>query len=334
MSAKEIASYFPQMSEATIRQKVNAFNRYFNWLKENGVPVETELSVSDFSAVKYEKQYIYSIYDFYDSWDKLIWAVKKYRAKNNLMYNEDNYVAIEVVCLLLWYGIKLEDIINIKLKDVTKTGISGYQDIDFDARTLSLFQKYKAMTGITISRGNIERDAFGEYTQDTFIRNTGKTPVDEQYIIVNLTRFITVEDEDRWLKSLFSIKNIYDSGMFTKIYNKLGGGHYAERVARGNYTRTECRIIKTAKELGFEFRNRAAESYMKRQFLEYDAERKRNDSTVILTPVDTIRAKESKDDSFYDSCVDTLDTLEVTIKDALKTIRYLRTVIESERSKR
>ena len=328
MSAKEITSYFPKMSKATIRQKVNAFNRYFNWLRKNGIPVETELSVSDFSAFKYEKQYIYSIDDFYDSWDKLIWAVKKCRAKNNMTYNEDNYVAIEVVCLLLWYGIKLEDIINIKLKDVIKTGISGYQQIQFDAKTLLLFQKYKSMTGITISRGTSEKDAFGEFTQDTFIRNIGKTPVDEQYIIVNLTRFITVEEEDKWLKNLFSIKNIYDSGMFTKIYNKLGGYDYTEKVKVGNYTRIESKIAKTAKELGFEFRNRAAESYMTKNFMEYDAERKRNNSPITLTPINEVQIIESSDNSFYDSCLDTIDMLENIIKDAQKKIADLRTIIE------
>ena len=71
------------------------------------------------------KEFFADINDFYNSWEDFIWAVKKHKTKCNETYNEDLYVGLKVLELLMWYGISIKRIPDIKLTDVSEEGIRG-----------------------------------------------------------------------------------------------------------------------------------------------------------------------------------------------------------------
>lgn len=170
------------------------------------------------------KEYLIDIDDFYDTWDnELIWAVKKYKTKQNKVFNEDVFVGIQVVLLLVWYGIDMDKILEIKLKDVSYDGIKGY-DIQFDYRTLDLFMQYKKMNGINVQRGVNGTLIFKEFKQDTFYRTvTDKSSDDGSEIRIknNISSQLLMMSEDKALHDLFIPANLYYNGCYCYVYNKL-----------------------------------------------------------------------------------------------------------------
>lgn len=169
------------------------------------------------------KEFFADIDDFYNSWEDFIWVVKKHKTKCNETYNEDLYIGLKVLELLMWYGISIEKIPDIKLSDVSYKGIKGY-NITFDERTLDFFMEYKKMTNLRISRGIDEKPTEYALKQDTFFRTIDRKSND---IITDITisRFMSklmkVEEEDKEFQKLFLSSYIYPNGSLCYVYDRL-----------------------------------------------------------------------------------------------------------------
>lgn len=170
-----------------------------------------------------KKEFFVDVNDFYNSWEDFIWAVKKHKTKCNETYNEDLYVSLKVLELLMWYGISIEKIPDIKLSDVSYKGIKGY-NITFDERTLDLFIRYKKMTSLSVSRGIDEKPADYDLKQDTFFRTISRKSNDT-VTSATISRFMSklmkVEEEDEGLQKLFLPSYIYPNGSLCYVYDRL-----------------------------------------------------------------------------------------------------------------
>lgn len=198
------------------------------------------------------KKYIYNINDFYDTWDELLSAIKKYKTIKNASFNEDVYITPKIVCLLTWHGCTLDDILNIKSEDVTEKGIKGL-DITFDRRTISEFIAYRKLNGINVQRGDKEMFAFRPFDNNTmFIRVFKRTENSEGLTREHLTKVIpknlTVEPDDDWLRKLFVNTKLYDNGVMSRIY--FGSGK--EKFVFKPKTRKNQWVLDAARENGKE----------------------------------------------------------------------------------
>lgn len=165
------------------------------------------------------KNYLINIDDFYNTWDdKLVWAIKKYCTKQNKSFSEDRIIGAKVILLLLWYGITIENILKIKLRDVSYEGIKGY-DITFDDRTLDTFIEYKKMNGLNIEHG--DDIVVKEFKQDSFYRTTSTTEITSRTITNAIDQILKVESEDKEVRNLFKPFDIYDNGSYCFVYDKL-----------------------------------------------------------------------------------------------------------------
>ena len=206
------------------------------------------------------KEFFADIDDFYISWEDFIWAVKKHKTKCNETYNEDLYVGLKVLELLMWYGISIEKIPDIKLSDVSYSGIKGY-NITFDERTLDLFIRYKKMTSLSVSRGIDEKPADYDLKQDTFFRTISRKSNDT-VTNVTISRFMSklmkVEEEDKEFQKLFLSSYIYPNGSLCYVYDRLKD----IPLKRKN-------VCKLASEFGIEFDAPTSEQTYFRKFKKY-----------------------------------------------------------------
>ena len=206
------------------------------------------------------KEFFADIDDFYNSWEDFIWIIKKHKTRHNETYNEDLYVSLKVIELLLWYGIPINEIPNIKLSDVTYDGIKGY-DIIFDEKTINLFMEYKGMTNLRISRGIDEKPTEYALKQDTFFRTIDRKSND---IVTDITisRFMSklmkVEEEDKEFQKLFLSSYIYPNGSLCYVYDRLNGENPKIEIV--------CRL---ASEFGVEFKKKSSDKTYFKKFKKY-----------------------------------------------------------------
>ena len=206
------------------------------------------------------KEFFADIDDFYNSWEDFIWIIKKHKTRHNETYNEDLYVSLKVIELLLWYGIPINEIPNIKLSDVTYDGIKGY-DIIFDEKTINLFMEYKGMTNLRISRGIDEKPTEYALKQDTFFRTIDRKSND---IVTDITisRFMSklmkVEEEDKEFQKLFLPSYIYPNGSLCYVYDRLNGENPKIEIV--------CRL---ASEFGVEFKKESSDKTYFKKFKKY-----------------------------------------------------------------
>ena len=206
------------------------------------------------------KEFFADIDDFYNSWEDFIWAVKKHKTKCNETYNEDLYVGLKVLELLMWYGIYIEKIPDIKLSDVSYKGIKGY-NITFDERTLDLFIRYKKMTSLSVSRGIDEKPTEYALKQDTFFRTIDRKSNDT-VTSVTISRFMSklmkVEEEDKEFQKLFLSSYIYPNGSLCYVYDRLGDNSPKKEI-----------VCKLAAEFGMEFSAPTSEQTYFKKFKKY-----------------------------------------------------------------
>ena len=195
------------------------------------------------------KEFFADIDDFYNSWEDFIWVVKKHKTKCNETYNEDLYVGLKVIELLLWYGIPVNEIPNIKLSDVSYDGIKSY-NIIFDEKTINLFMEYKGMTNLRISRGIDEKPTEYALKQDTFFRTIDRKSNDivtDITIQRSMSKLMKVEEEDKDFQKLFLLSKIYSNGSYCYVYDKLNG-KIPEMII----------VCKLASEFGYEFYSKSS----------------------------------------------------------------------------
>lgn len=206
------------------------------------------------------KEFFADINDFYNSWEDFIWIIKKHKTRHNETYNEDLYVSLKVIELLLWYGIPINEIPNIKLSDVTYDGIKGY-DIIFDEKTINLFIEYKGMTNLRISRGIDEKPTEYALKQDTFFRTIDRKSND---IVtdISISRFMSklmkVEEEDKEFQKLFLPSYIYPNGSLCYVYDRIGNNSPKKEI-----------VCKLAAEFGMEFNAPTSEQTYFKKFKKY-----------------------------------------------------------------
>ena len=288
------------------------------------------------------KKYLYDINDFYETWDSLIWAIKKHKTIENTTFNEDLTITPKIVCLLIWYGCTLEDILNIKTEDVSEKGIKGL-DIVFDNRTISEFMAYKKLNGVNVQRGNKEKSTFRPFDDNTMFirvykRTESGTTLTKEHLTKIIPKNLTVEPDDDWLRKIFVNTPLYDNGVMSRIY--FGSGK--EKFVFKPKTRKNQWVLDAARENGKEVPQE--NSILRRNFFtnyqafceyatEYEAQHpvveepiqksikeeiiKEPESEIITTPVEDPKIEQSSSNN------DKIEVCKLSIQAARSVIEIL-----------
>ena len=256
------------------------------------------------------KEFFADIDDFYNSWEDFIWAVKKHKTKCNETYNEDLYVGLKVIELLLWYGIPIDEIPNIKLSDVSYDGIKGY-DIIFDERTINLFMEYKGMKNLRISRGINERPTEYALKQDTFFRTIDRKSNDivtDTTIRRSMSKLMKVEEDDEDLQKLFLLSCIYTNGSLCYVYDRLN-----DKIPKMMFV---CRL---ASEFGYKFNAKSSDQTYFIKFKRYYKFRQKWEKEH--TEQDNIEQSEQSEQT--EQTEDIKDTLSETTRATAEEVEQL-----------
>lgn len=153
--------------------------------------------------------------------DELKSAIKSFQNKIESQENNRDFSGLFAMFYLEWYGILIEDALNVLLSDVSNDG----KEIHLSDRVVNIdddevseyISWYKAKTG-RIKRSKINDDeelqeTIMPYVQNTFFRTTreSKDPYKQYY---NIKQFLikTIEFDSRVQKN-----RIYDSGNFSRL---------------------------------------------------------------------------------------------------------------------
>lgn len=163
-----------------------------------------------------KQKYIYDSTDFYEKWDRLIESATKSREQRGKDFDPKIYDTSLAIAILTFYGLTGDEILSLKLEDVTDSGIKEF-DIDFDERSLEFLKEYKYADGFTKSNGNVVHPI--PYKQNTFIRSTHQKPVSKNTIkdSFNYAKIKLLPD-DSWLRDLFKVSNLESAGKFCRLY--------------------------------------------------------------------------------------------------------------------
>ncbi len=184
-----------------------------------------------------EQAYVYGLNDLYDKWDLLLNEVKRKKISEGRDFYADNYYTAFAVVLLSWYGISVDDMIMIRKGSVSTSGISGYENIRFDDRTLEFFMMYVNTDYIHVNKNFGTEKSL--YTQPTFLRTTENLPVTYQTVadMFSKVRF-PLAAESEWIKKLFTPNQVLLAGQYDRIYQygKSVGVNFAETNRNKNIT--------------------------------------------------------------------------------------------------
>ncbi len=245
-----------------------------------------------------EQQYIFTLTDFFDLWEDFADAIKRGRQKTGIGLGDDMLITAKVIDLLAWYNISVEDMVKIKLYNVSDEGIEGY-NIDFDPLAIDVFMEYKRMSGIYIDQSH--KTNYKEFKQNTLIRNTSNKPIDAIYIttMFNKGKNVNVSEDEEWLRKLFRIRDVQYSGQYSRIYDKVKDVY-----------RTQPRVMnpefdKALIEEGLIFNLPQSKNNYKRGFEDYFVARKEWDKTH--------QQKEIKEETVAENSVTEQEISEVTV---------------------
>ena len=211
MSADEISEVFTKsgaMSEKTAMNQRSDIRLYLNWLQSKGVKCNPDV-VNKVEHMTDTKQFrIFNTDDLDREFKKLYAYLDKVAEEKKSSYSRVPFLMNQVADILAFYGLTVEQIIALRLTDVTIDGVAGY-DLPLTKYDKSLLMSYR----------NTRKSGNKMLLGDTYIRTTSPMPVQPR-LISNPLSNIKYDDEHEYLKSLLRVSNVYDLGVLNRIYER------------------------------------------------------------------------------------------------------------------
>lgn len=200
---------------------------YLSWLKQRdaSIVINAQTIIDNFNASDYCNPYdlmFYTAEELLLVCSSVFDKAKIHAAKQGVKISITQFYTLRATLILLWYGIPLDDIIKIKIRDVTidcESRIFSYRigniinSISIDKNSIGILDYYLKSDGIIVDCHGVEKLKL--YTQNTFLRTIGKSEMTSKVVSNALTRIPKEIDERDRLKP----KNVYLSGLYNRLYN-------------------------------------------------------------------------------------------------------------------
>lgn len=211
MSADEISEVFTNagaMSEKTAMNQRSDIRLYLNWLRSKGVKCNPDVANKVEHMTDTKQFRIFNTDDLDREFKKLYAYLDKVAEEKKSSYSRVPFLMNQVADILAFYGLTVEQIIALRLTDVTIDGVAGY-DLPLTKYDKSLLMSYR----------NTRKSGNKMLLGDTYIRTTSPMPVQPR-LISNPLSNIKYDDEHEYLKSLLRVSNMYDLGVLNRIYER------------------------------------------------------------------------------------------------------------------
>lgn len=256
------------LSEKTADDQRGAIRLYLAWLKTKGV----EVSFTADDVVLPLKQEPFVIYDnktLHETWGRFFKACDRQATINGANFSETSYSMSYAIDILSFYGLTIEQIIELDLSDVQPTGIIGY-DLPLTEKDMDILLDYKNLE-------NLENRK--KLTGHKYLRSAGEINLKS---ITMALRKAEVADEDKWLKSVLTYRNVFKLGVFSRMYETEKNSY--RKVRGGNATLPEWFTEGAEKILGRKPPANRLTQY-KKEYLAYKAEREENSIEIPVFDV-------------------------------------------------
>ena len=207
----EEVSHWNPLNKRTAYNQKKAIAHYVQWLQLKGVETNIKF-IDDIQIPISQDQYlIYSSNDISYYYDILFKILEQNAVIEGKTWNRASYYMCYASDILAFYGLTEEQIIKLKLDDISETGVNGYdlpltkEDID----VLIYYKECKRYTNNMILVG------------DTYIRSTRKAgeSIDAGYLSRPIWR-LTLKEKDNYLKKLLRVSNVLKLGVLDRVYRK------------------------------------------------------------------------------------------------------------------
>lgn len=158
--------------------------------------------------------YIYNVDDFFSKWDLLMQDVKNIKTKRGEDFFEDAYNVQKAIAILLFHNLRTEDVIKIRLDDITKEGIKNC-DVELSQRELDFLYQYRMQDGFHRIGGKTGDMCYTRYAQNTLVR-TFKTQAISVDTITSLFGKRKFEGSEYY--SLFNPNTLRTACQYRKLY--------------------------------------------------------------------------------------------------------------------
>lgn len=211
MSFAEINEYVSHWSPLLKRTAINQKRQilyYLQWLQTKGV--STDISrVMDIEIPITEKQFLIYSTKHLDYYYNILFDYLQERAKqNDVEFSKSVYYMCYAAGILSFYGLTEEQIIKLKLYDITSSGVNGY-NLPLTKKDIDILMTYR----------NTQRLANRmPLCGDNYIRSIHKnTKITSSFLSRPLWR-IEFDEEHSYLQKLLTINNLYWLGVYARAY--------------------------------------------------------------------------------------------------------------------
>lgn len=184
----------------------SAIKLYLDWIVAQGIPVKIDMDNVEF-PIKTSQFFIYSAEMLHEYWGKFLKSCDRQATRTGENLNRDGYLASYAADILAFYGLNVEQILELSLSDVQPDGVIGY-DLPLSQADIDILFEYKSLTRYS---NNKKVDGV------QYIRSSGNI---DKSTIDRALYYSECEDKDKYLKRLLTVKNIYKLGRYAEIYNE------------------------------------------------------------------------------------------------------------------
>lgn len=179
---------------------------YLKWLNSKNVQTDPNI-VEGINFPIADKQFlIYSTEDIAHYYDLFFKALDKHQERKTII-NKGTFLMSWASGILAFHGLTPEQILALNLDDVTADGVKGY-DLPLSNRDIDILIQYKdlkVMPNNLLLIGN------------KYIRSASNGEKDHRFLSTPVWRS-HLNDEDNYLKGLLRISNLYQLGIFNRLY--------------------------------------------------------------------------------------------------------------------
>lgn len=282
MTLEEVNAYvadwkpFSSNTAAKMKRQVKV---YFDFLHKLGVKADPKIYLKMNIPVKSNEYLIYSTDDIRKYWDILLDAMEKHAKKIGKFFSPQPYYVTIAAGILSFYGLDTEEIFSLPRFDVTPEGVKGYElpltqdDID----DLMRYRDLKEMSNKVSLTGNMYIRSGKQGTSKIIPRD---------FLTTALRRSDNVDEEHKYLKPYLTDTYLYKMGMFNRAYNYERDNNVLVEFDRNTPEWFADLTGNLAKD---------ALLKMKKEFIEYRAERRTAEKLSNQQPKVIIKTVENED---------------------------------------
>lgn len=214
MSIEEInaiTSTWDKLAYTTVEKIRKEIKLYFDWLAESGIKVDLNVYKKMDIPTKANEYLVYTTDTLREYWEIAFNALNRYATIKGKTFSRDTYLVNYAACLLSFYGMTTEQILNLDLYDVTEEGVKGCA-YDIKPEDLEILLEYRNLRKLS---NNMTLDG-SKYIRSGRVAADAK--ITKDFLTASLQKADNMEEKYKYLKALLTDTTMFKLGKFCRAY--------------------------------------------------------------------------------------------------------------------